>query len=164
LFDQLATARGGTMSGHYDTSTEFDPGPMTEDDVLERPEPFANDPLLPIPQVQAVPLAGDYVAAVLSVTGNPEGNNLAEQVKVRTILAVDVPSLQPQVVACLISDFGLNQEQAEFLAEQAKPDLPGRLSRGRDAPEGLPLGEEEDPPLDELMRHQSSWDSPQREA
>jgi hypothetical protein len=122
----------------------------------------------PDPLVQCYMLDGDYAGATLSLAGDPDGNHMAERVKCRYIIAADVPSLQPQIIACLIADFGLHQDEAEELVPvwlvAGEPPPPPETEEPLpeeqpDAPTHQPA--EQDEPTTDMYR---SWDSPQREA
>lgn len=68
------------------------------------------------PEMASYTIAAGYAAATLSQQMDAEGDNPAAVVKVRLVYAVDAAHLEPQVVACLISEFGLTQEEAEAIA------------------------------------------------
>jgi hypothetical protein len=65
--------------------------------------------------VQIYELDGGFFAATLSEAGDPEAPNLSGQVKTRHILAVDAASLEPQILACLVADFGMLQMDAALV-------------------------------------------------
>lgn len=67
------------------------------------------------PTVQCFAIDGGYYATLLSQAGDPDANNMAERVKTRVITAHDTGALQIMTVSCLISDFGMSQEDAELV-------------------------------------------------
>jgi hypothetical protein len=85
-------------------------------------------PTEPLPEVQVVTLHGGYVLAVLSVEMNPEGHNMAERCKVRTILSQDTTGLGGQIATCLVAEYGLTPEEAETLIppELVTPEMAER--------------------------------------
>jgi len=67
------------------------------------------------PELTNVALAGGYAGAVISQHMDEAAPNIAEIVKARLVIARDDGALQPRVLACLISEFGMTQEDAEAL-------------------------------------------------
>jgi cell division protein FtsN len=166
------------MSDHYAVHEE--PAVREEPTALEGEE-FIEEVVLPLVQTYAI--HGDYAAATLSMAGDPDAPNLAERVKTRHILAVDVMSLEPQILACLVADFGLTQAEAaevpRVVMTGSEPEAPPVVEPpvepevGPEEPEVEPEPEpepgepdhslpapEERPP--EVQPH--SWDEPHREA
>jgi hypothetical protein len=82
----------------------------TYTDSLEELEP---QDIVPVPLVQMLMLDGGYFGATISLAGDPDAPNLAEQVKTRLLLAHDGGALDSRITSCLISDYGLLQEDAE---------------------------------------------------
>ena len=99
-------------------------------DSFTTSEPGVMDPIVrPTPTVQALDIDGGYALAVLSEAGDPEAPNLAMQVMVRTILAVDRASLEPQVAPVLVAEFGMTNEEAEELVAGLLPPATRRAAK-----------------------------------
>jgi hypothetical protein len=73
------------------------------------------------PLVQVCDLDGGYVLALLSRRGDPDGHNMAERCKVRTILSQDHTGLESQIATTLVSDFGLTPDEAAAVAAGEDP-------------------------------------------
>jgi hypothetical protein len=158
-----------------DTITEFDVGPEDEE-------------LVPVPLVQIYELDGGFFAATLSEAGDPEAPNLSGQVKTRHILAVDAASLEPQILACLVADFGMLQVDAALVPRvmliegeviTPEPEAPPEEIPPEEIPPEVPpeeptvppsgeidntLPEGQEPPVDPPMVQPTSWEEPRREA
>jgi hypothetical protein len=150
------------MSDVIDESTEFDVGP---EELHEEGQPL----------VQCYVLDGGYVAATISLAGDPEAPNLAEQVKTRLVLAHTAEALTGLVTSCLVADYGMTQDDAEQLERltmvegEVTPEEPGPGEEevvpeepGGEIDNTLPEGQE--PPVDPPMVQPTSWEEPQREA
>jgi hypothetical protein len=152
-----------------DTITEFDVGPEDEE-------------LVPVPLVQIYELDGGFFAATLSEAGDPGAPNLSGQVKTRHILAVDAASLEPQILACLVADFGMLQVDAALVPRvmliegeviTPEPEAPPEEIPPEEIPPEVPPEEPTVPPGGEIdntlpegqePEAQPKWDEPQREA
>ena len=65
------------------------------------------------PLVQTMTIDTGYSGAVISLAGDPDAPNAAERIKGVLIVASSDELLQPRILACLISEFGLSQDDAE---------------------------------------------------
>ena len=110
----------------------------------------------PVPLVQILTIDGEYVLAVLSLGMDPDGNNLSERVKLRTILATDRSGLTAQINTCLVSDYGLTPDEAATIVpvELGTPPVAREAEheRARDETTGRYVAQE------------ATWTQPAREA
>jgi hypothetical protein len=60
-------------------------------------------------------LDGGYFGATISLAGDPDAPNLAEQVKTRLLLAHDGAALDDRITSCLIADYGMLQVDADLV-------------------------------------------------
>jgi hypothetical protein len=125
-----------------DTTTEFDVGPLDDEE------------LVPVPLVQCYVLDGGYVAATISLAGDPDAPNLGAQVKTRLIMAHTAEALDGLVTSCLISDYELSQDDAALV-----PRL--TMVEGGPTPEE-PVTEERETEQEALGSQ--VWEEPAKEA
>jgi hypothetical protein len=90
------------------------------------------------PLVEAYTLDGGYAGCTISKAGDPDAPNMSGVVKTRLLIAMTPELLAPQITACLISDFGLTQEEAEALVPTAAPTRQEHARQEHASPQPTP--------------------------
>jgi hypothetical protein len=138
-----------------DTYTDTEPQELSDEEL----EAQVTEP---VPLVQMLMLDGGYFGATISLAGDPEAPNLAEQVKTRLLLAHDGGALDSRITSCLIADYGLTQDDAEAVPRLTM--IEGAPTEVEPGPEEIPPEEPEpEPPVDPPMVQPTTWDQPKWE-